>query len=450
MTLTISKRFDPLPVIAENVPYTLQRINRFVVWQAFTSGKPNGKADKIPVDIVTGKKVSAFDPLYQMTFDDAVEAYESGSGDGIGIVLDSQPVSTAEDGTPLYLVGIDLDNVFDGHALDKAARETVEAVASYTELSPSGRGLRIFCTSRHKPHSGQTKFGELYAAKRFLTITGNQIGFNGLVEASDAVRGIESRWWPTPNTTRAEVIAFPDRGLDLTRKLSGDAWVENPESVARIRELLQWIPADAHYEIWRDCVWALASLGWQCGQQLAEEWSAGSEAHWQEDGGTDAQNTICTLFDSFDPDRGVTAGTLFYHAYANGMPHSATQEKPPTPTPLTQAGGFVILSRNDLDALPPMRWAVRGVLPETGLAAIYGEPGSGKSFLAIDLAAKLSAGLPDWFGRQVFQRDVVYAALEGGRGIQQRMAAWDRVNGVQADRIKFILTGFTLLSESPI
>jgi hypothetical protein len=108
------------------------------------------------------------------------------------------------------------------------------------------------------------------------------------------------------------------------------------------------------------------------------------------------------------------------------------------------------LSRDDLDALPPLSWTVREALPASGLAAIYGEPGSGKSFLAIDLAARISAGLPSWFGHQIFQRDVVYAALEGGRGIQQRVAAWDSVNGVRADRVKFLLSGFTLLSEADV
>lgn len=452
MSLSISKRFDPLPVIAENVPYALQRINRFVVWRAFTSGKPNGKADKVPVDVVTGKKVSAFDSLYQMTFDDALEAYETGAGDGIGIVLDGQPVGTAEDGTPLYLVGIDLDNVFGSDIPDQAALETVEEVGSYTELSPSGRGLRIFCMSGHKPRSGQTKFGELYAEKRFLTITGNQVGFTRLVEASDAVRGIENRWWGKPTTTNAAVIPFPDKGLDLARKLSGSEWAETSGNIARIQKVLEWIPPDSPYEIWRDCIWALASFGWECGQQLAEEWSAGSEAHWVHDGGSEAQQAIANLFDGFDPGRGMSPGTLFHHAYANGMPRNAppVEMTSPSPSVSVSTGGFAILSRDDLDALPPLRWAVRGVLPETGLAAIYGEPGSGKSFLAIDLAARISGGLPDWFGHQVLQRDVVYAALEGGRGIQQRMAAWDSVNGVRATRIKFLLRGFTLLSEGDV
>jgi hypothetical protein len=450
MTASQRKRFDPLPLIQEEVPYTLQRLGRFVVWRAFTAGKPDGKADKVPVDIFTGRKVSAFDSRHQMSFTEAVEAYEAGAGNGIGIVLDGQPVGAHEDGSPLYLVGIDLDDVFAAEDTESTALKVVSEVNSYTELSPSGRGIRIFCTSTHKPRSGQTEYGEIYAEKRFLTITGHRIGLGVFGEATDAVSQIEKRWLGDAATTKAAIIPFPDKGMDLTRKLSGDSWGETNDNMARISELLGWIPPDSPYEIWRDCIWALASLGWDCGQQLAEEWSAGSLAHWEHDEGAEAQNAICSLFDSFDTNRGISAGTLFFHAYANGMPRNTPQTAMATPNPSTAAGGFFILSRDALDALPPLSWTVRGVLPASGLAAIYGEPGSGKSFLAIDLAARISAGLPDWFGHQIFQRDVVYTALEGGRGIQQRVAAWDSLNAVRADRVKFLLSGFTLLSEADV
>jgi hypothetical protein len=450
MTVSQRKRFDPLPLIHEEVPYALQRLGRFVIWRAFTAGKPDGKADKVPIDIFTGRKVSAFDPRHQMTFIEAIEAYEAGVGDGIGIVLDGQPVGTAEDGSPLFLVGVDLDNVFGSNEARMAARKIVDEMSSYTELSPSGRGIRIFCTSTHKPRSGQTEYGEIYAEKRFLTITGHRIGFGKFVEATSAVSQIENHWWGKSTTTKAAIIPFPDKGLDLTRKVSGSEWTETTGNIARIQKVLEWIPPDSPYEIWRDCIWALASLGWDCGQQLAEEWSAGSEAHWEHDEGAEAQNAIASLFDGFDVGRGISPGTLFFHAYANGMPRDTQQTELAVPSPSIATGGFAILSRDDLDALPPLSWTVRGVLPASGLAAIYGEPGSGKSFLAIDLAARISAGLPDWFGHQIFQRDVVYAALEGGRGIQQRFAAWDSVNGVRADRVKFLLSGFTLLSEADV
>ena len=45
---------------------------------------------------------------------------------------------------------------------------------------------------------------------------------------------------------------------------------------------------------------------------------------------------------------------------------------------------FRLLTPADLASLPPIEWRVRGVLPKTGIAALFGPSGSGKSFLALD------------------------------------------------------------------
>lgn len=84
---------------------------------------------------------------------------------------------------------------------------------------------------------------------------------------------------------------------------------------------------------------------------------------------------------------------------------------------------FKLLSPDDLLTLPPLRWRVRGILPETGLAAIYGPAGSGKSFLVLDLLGAIAEGRP-WFGRAVEPCPVCYVALEGEAGIAQRVRAY--------------------------
>ena len=73
-------------------------------------------------------------------------------------------------------------------------------------------------------------------------------------------------------------------------------------------------------------------------------------------------------------------------------------------------------------------WLVFGVLPETGLAAIAGEPGAGKSFIAIELACCLASG-SDFFGLKTEQREVTYLALEGGAGMKKRLMAWEAKHG---------------------
>jgi hypothetical protein len=99
---------------------------------------------------------------------------------------------------------------------------------------------------------------------------------------------------------------------------------------------------------------------------------------------------------------------------------------------------FRLLAPSELVALPPVRWRVRGVLPERGIAALYGPSGSGKSFLALDLLAAVAAGRP-WFGRRVKPAPVTYVALEGEAGISQRIQAHQDKHGPLAAGFRFLL-----------
>lgn len=104
-----------------------------------------------------------------------------------------------------------------------------------------------------------------------------------------------------------------------------------------------------------------------------------------------------------------------------GRVFSTALEAPPTPLPLIWAKDVTpVLSGN---------WIVKGVIPADGFVSIIGEPGCGKSFLALDLGGRIAAGLK-WQGRKVEPGLVVYLAAEGQRGQMNRLEAWKRENGV--------------------
>lgn len=90
---------------------------------------------------------------------------------------------------------------------------------------------------------------------------------------------------------------------------------------------------------------------------------------------------------------------------------------------LAPAMRFKLLQPVDLLQRPALRWLVRHVLPAEGLGCIFGASGSGKSFLALDLAAHVVEG-QRWFGYRVEAAPVVYVALEGEAGFSQRVNAW--------------------------
>ena len=82
---------------------------------------------------------------------------------------------------------------------------------------------------------------------------------------------------------------------------------------------------------------------------------------------------------------------------------------------------------NNADRLrrPPMTWVIDSVLPPTGVGQIYGTTGSGKSFVAIDLALRICNGLDAWYGNPIrVKGPVVYVFMEGVHDQQARIDAW--------------------------
>ena len=70
----------------------------------------------------------------------------------------------------------------------------------------------------------------------------------------------------------------------------------------------------------------------------------------------------------------------------------------------------------------PVKWLVKDILPAASFAAIYGKPGSGKSFAALAIAAGIGSGR-ETFGKPVTQGSVIYVAAEGAAGMKRRTDA---------------------------
>jgi len=106
-----------------------------------------------------------------------------------------------------------------------------------------------------------------------------------------------------------------------------------------------------------------------------------------------------------------------------------TYAEPALPRPAAPAGpALTLYSLEELAALPPAPWLVEGLLPAGGTAVLYGKRGSFKTFIAIDLARHVAAGL-EWHGRHTEPAHVVYVAAEGRGGITTRMLAWAARHG---------------------
>jgi RecA-family ATPase len=80
----------------------------------------------------------------------------------------------------------------------------------------------------------------------------------------------------------------------------------------------------------------------------------------------------------------------------------------------------------------PVEWLIDNVLPRKAFCALYGPPGSYKSFVALDIAEAVATGRP-WMGREVQAAGaVLYIAGEGFGGIGARIKACKLHNRTQA------------------
>lgn len=97
------------------------------------------------------------------------------------------------------------------------------------------------------------------------------------------------------------------------------------------------------------------------------------------------------------------------------------------------------LDSDALAALPPPEWLIKDWIPAGGLIHTVGQPGHGKSFVALDQAMHVALGR-EWHGFRVRKARVGYMVAEGASGMGQRVKAWcKRFNGgAKVEGITFI------------
>lgn len=139
------------------------------------------KWDKVPKSTQQpGRNISVNTPEQWGDFDSAVKALQSAriqspaTPYGLGLLLTNNQALTV----------VDIDNAFeeDGKTLKPAPREWVKQFASYTEISPSGKGLHVFFTGHWASdwvnHNVGAGVGlEVYSGNsaRFITVTGQRL-----------------------------------------------------------------------------------------------------------------------------------------------------------------------------------------------------------------------------------------------------------------------------------
>jgi hypothetical protein len=149
----------------DGIPVALTALHQWVLWKA--EQKPKGGMNKIPYQ-PNGRKASSTDSETWSDFGTVWSAYEEDPDAyaGIGFVITDRD----------HFIGGDLDHCHNAETgeLTAQAKRIIDALETYSEVSPSGTGVRFL------GHGEQTRsfLGngiEVYTAGRYLTITGERI-----------------------------------------------------------------------------------------------------------------------------------------------------------------------------------------------------------------------------------------------------------------------------------
>jgi putative DNA primase/helicase len=161
----------PYPTDPAQVPAEFRTLRHWVGWDWALR---DDRWTKPPIDVHTGQPAKADDPSTWATFGEAVAYARRHRLAGIGVELTRE----------LGIVGVDLDHCRDAESgvIAEWALGIVRRLDTWTQVSPSGTGLRLFVRG-HLPgrlltgnRQGRRQGAvELYQAGRYLTLTAERL-----------------------------------------------------------------------------------------------------------------------------------------------------------------------------------------------------------------------------------------------------------------------------------
>jgi hypothetical protein len=144
-----------------------QNIRDLIQWLCWRTEERDGKSTKVPYGPLTGERASTTDPKTWASYSEAVSAHREHGYHGIGFVF------TPEDD----LCGVDLDGCLDPESgeIESWAQEIIEELDSYTEISPSGKGVHVLVRARLPEGRNRKGSFEAYDRSRYFTMTGKHL-----------------------------------------------------------------------------------------------------------------------------------------------------------------------------------------------------------------------------------------------------------------------------------
>ena len=460
-----------LPVNVDGIPASMLDTPRWAPWRAVWDPKKK-KYEKIPHRAdrpaagLSNKSLSGWSAFHV-----ALAAYMQNPDRfaGVGYLMTG----------PHGVVAVDLDHCRDATtgALAPWAEEVVAKLDSYTEVSPSGTGLRVMVAGEVERDWTNHDVGiEVYGGvdARFVTITGAKLeGAPSTVRVprAGAMDNLAARYRKVQTAAQVEDLHLPallgadqlpdiddlglpphaknflaagaDPGRDRSQALFATSIALNQAGMARdvvlsILEGNEYAMEVALDHRRQDYDKALRYL-WKdhCGAGAARaeglrqlDLSQFEDMRTEDDLAADYAELIGMPADDQRQPQAEKTGTVLddFEDMDAGGPAPAVAVKSRDLAPV-KAPRFTPQRPDVFLRHKPPAWIIKGFLPKAGLAVVYGASGSGKTFFVLDIAGAVARGA-DWRGVAVAKGRVVYIVAEGANGFRSRLSAYCKANDV--------------------
>ena len=425
-----------------NIPQELKAMRRWAVWKAIWN--PNrgehGKYDKVPYDQnhrgLSTKELSRWSDYESAA---ATLKLNPSRYHGLGLVF------TDLEG----VVGIDLDNCREGTTIAPWAREIVEAMGSYTEISPGGHGLRIIAHGTTELDWNNHAVGiEVYSGKgaRFLTITGDTSKPRPITDAPPEVLGQLFTRYNTSRVARANVIPITMPALITELALPDVLDMDLPEAT---RNLLLYGP-DSDVADRSGALHAAGVQLYSAGYDDATVLSilAASQpvmdialSHRRQDEDRALAYLWVEHCQKAKPKATTKADVLADFEDLSSDPVVVAHTKKADDHRTRQEERFKLETASEFVVRRRASWIIKGLVPMATLGVIYGASGSGKSFFVLDLMAAVAravlikqtaeaakgeerAGRAQWRGHKINGAKVCWVAAEGVEDMRKRVQGY--------------------------
>lgn len=333
-------------------------------WVCYQLMERNGKQTKVPMSAKTYFPASSTDPSTWTTFEEAMKAAEINKWDGVGFCFEPP------------FVGVDLDDsVIDGKISDYATG-IINALNSYTEISPSGTGIHVICKgniprgmkSCKKNADGTTSDDiEVYTQGRFFTMTGNTVDPHRIIRTADLG------------------FLFADKEIKVnTERTTEDSWI--------LRELNAVKPGEGETGRTPTYIRVIGSLK---ARGMKQDEVVAFLTPWSEQHGYGSERLAKLVSDQ-------------YKRYPPVEDRAVDVE--------TDTDSFIEF----LNDYQEVKWLIPGVLAENTINTFVGLSESRKSWLMLDLAVAFASRTP-WLNKfECPQRKVLIVDQERPKAEMQR------------------------------